>query len=238
MRFLKSIVFLLAFSSFAPVASAGIVLVTSEGGIAADGKTNWLALGGNSTLIPEPFDHAISGISGLNVNVSKAIGTQFQRLTQSTGWIGNFAVGEELLYSNGQGPIRLVFDAPIEGAGAQIQSNSSGVFSATIEAFDTGGTSLGMLSVDGHSDAAADDSAVFIGVLSDTGNTIGAIEINIAHPTDINDDFAINDVRIQQADAGSSPVPESANNAVWAAILLALPLLFVRPKTLSCGVSG
>lgn len=234
MRYLQTIAFLITVNLFAPVASAGIIPVTSEGDITADGTTQWVTIAADTGLVSEPFTHQISGISGLSAEISKPNGTQLQRRTQSTSWGGNFGVGEALLYSIGSGPIRVEFSEGIEGAGAQIQSNSGGSFTATLKVFDTSDVLLGTVNVAGTSNGNADDSAIFIGVLSDMGNTIGAIEFDVDHPFDSDDDFAINDIRVQQADSSSStsPVPEAAGNLAWAVLLLVLATMLLSPQAL------
>jgi hypothetical protein len=100
------------------------------------------------------------------------------------------------------GPIQFLFDGPISGFGAQIQSNTFVAFTATIEAFDSGNNSLGVFNLGGTSTAAGDDSAIFIGILSNLPD-IWRVDIDV-----VGLDFAINGPRIQ-AEPGVVPEPFS-----------------------------
>jgi len=187
-------------------ALAAVVLVTSEGGIQADGTINWGSLGGPSTIVNQPFNIAVTGIGGLLADVSMPSGP-FQRLNQNSGWFGNFGAGEQLLFTNfNSGPLRIEFSDLVGGVGAQIQRNAFGAFTATIEAFDANDLSLGLFNLAGNSTGAGDDSAIFIGILSDFAD-ITAIEFNVSGGAN----FAINAPRIEQG----VPAPEPASLAIW-----------------------
>lgn len=175
-------------------AEASVMLITNEGGIDADGLIDWGVLGPDFTEIAQPFNLPVPGIPGLNVTVSQDGNSNFERRDQGTGWAGNFAPGEELLWTNGfNGPMSLDFDSPIQGFGSQIQRNQFGAFTANISAFN-GMTLLGSFDLNGVSTSAGDDSAIFLGILSDSGD-ITRIVLDISST----DDFAINGPRIQRA---------------------------------------
>ena len=74
--------------------------------------------------------------------------------------------------------MRIEFDTLVAGAGTQIQKISFGTFEGMIEAFDSRGASLGSFSLTGESESTGDNSAIFIGVLTDC-NRIKAIELNV-----------------------------------------------------------
>ncbi len=96
--------------------------------------------------------------------------------------------------------MRIEFDDPVAGAGAQIQRNVLGPFEGSIEAFDVSDVSLGSFTLMGVSTFNADNSAIFLGVLSNTAE-IKAITFDIV-PGE-GRDFAINQLDIVTAGADS-----------------------------------
>ena len=86
-----------------------------------------------------------------------------------------------------------------------------------IEPFDVNGTSLGIFTRDGVSNANADDSAVFVGV---TGTTpIAAVEFSIDM---FNDGFAVNRVDIVSPAPATCPADVNGDTDVAVADLLAV----------------
>lgn len=171
--------------------------VSSRPALGTDDSVDWATLGPSFTSVPNPF--TINSTGGKTLNVSQP-DESFQRLDQNNGWAGNFAPGDALLFTNyNQGPITINFTSPIAGGGAQIQSNYSGPFIGTIEAFNSGGDSLGSFSFSGNSNNNADNSAKFIGLRST------AVDVDKLVFSTTNNDvgFAIN-----QLDTSSTPVPE------------------------------
>ncbi len=203
----------IALLASAGLGHAAVILVTTEAGIPLDGTIDWGSLGPDYTAVNKPIAIAVTGIAGLNATVDETGQGTFYRVDQSTSWMGCFAPGEELLYtgnyfSGNSGPVVINFDALIEGFGCQIQGIMYGDFTATIEAFDAGMNSLGLFSVVGSSNPNGDDSAPFIGVLSDSGPAIARIVLDtILGVTD--HDFAINEPRIAQGEAAAIPEPAS-----------------------------
>ena len=94
----------------------------------------------------------------------------FQILQQSNGWAGNFAPGDNLLWSQGSGPITIAFANPVFGAGAKIMANYYGTFTANLTAYDVSNNSLGTFNLPGLSTSNADNSAIFIGVKDSTAS--------------------------------------------------------------------
>ncbi len=92
----------------------------------------------------------------------------------------NFASGDFVLFTGllpGQfpapgnpGPLPLTFATPVAGAGTQIAVDDTLQFIASVMAFDSSNQLLGSFSVPGTSSLALDNSALFLGVLSDTAN--------------------------------------------------------------------
>lgn len=194
----------LAFGLASSPAAAATILVTTESGITNDGLLDWGVLGGNFSVVSNPFTTSVPGIAGLTITGSKSSGN-FERRDQPFGWAGNFGPGEELLWTSGDsGPMIFAFNGGIAGFGAQIQRNTFGPFTARIEAFDSSANSLGFFTLAGNSTSDADDSAIFVGILSDS-NDIFRISIGVIG----DQDFAINDPRIQGDGVTIAPEPAS-----------------------------
>ncbi|MDM3859799.1 MAG: hypothetical protein PT118_08160 [Aphanizomenon gracile PMC644.10] len=117
---------------------------------------------------------------------------------RDNSWRGNFAPGDNLLSSRGDGPITIVFANPVFGAGAQIQANSYGSFTANLTAYDVSNNSLGTFNLPGLSNGNADNSAIFIGVADSTAS-IAKLTFSVP---DSDDDFVINRVSV-----ATVPVP-------------------------------
>jgi hypothetical protein len=188
---------------------AALHLQTSRVALGGNDSVDWLGAGAVGTHPINPFS-IISG-GGLTVNVSKLSVGDFVRFDQNAGWAGNFAPGDALLFTNfTDGPIILDFASPIWGGGTQIQGNWYGAFNGTVEAFDSANLSLGSFTLGGTSNGASDNSAIFLGVTSDTGN-IKKLAFNVINPVNP-DDFAVNKVDLVTREPGTLPAtPEPAS---------------------------
>ena len=171
-------------------ASAGLTLVTSRAALGGDDSVDWGQLGGEFVGVSNPF--AATSTGGIGLNGTGNGGSPFDRIDQSSGWSGNFSPGDKLLWTfyPSEGPMDLAFDKIICGAGANIQADFFGDFEAFLEAFDSNGNSLGIVSEKGTSNSNNDGSAIFIGVLSSL-HDIASISFWVKSDTGIND-FAIN----------------------------------------------
>jgi hypothetical protein len=175
------------------VVPSNIGLVINRAALGANDSVDWGVLGPEETWVNNPF--GVISVGGVALMASEAPG-QFLRLDEGTTWLGNFSVGDHLLYTGtifggGHGPITIHFGAPVIGAGAQIQANYYGAFSARIAAFDAGGNLLGSFAEAGNSAGTEDNSAIFIGIRSMAANiaTIAySLDFGGLDPTD----FAIN----------------------------------------------
>ncbi len=164
---------------------AAPVVVTSRAALAGNDFIDWGGFGAELTLIPSPSTIG-SNTSAITATVSMPSG-QFRRVDQSSGWIGNFAPGDHLLFTNGfNGPIDITFSQPVNGAGVQIQYSLFGPFTATINVYDASNNLIGSFSLAGNSTSNADNSAIFLGVM-DSAPTIKRIEYNTTNNT-----FSIN----------------------------------------------
>jgi hypothetical protein len=170
-------------------------LVTSRTALAGTDSVNWGTLGPNGRIVANPF--TIPSTTGRSISVSKPTADGFEVLVQGTGWRGNFAPGDSLLWTHDQGskldnPITLDFGTTaVAAGGAQIQLDfQEPSFTAKVEAFDATGKSLASVTEQGISTSTSDDSAIFIGISSSSAN-ISRIALSIK-VGEAKGDFAIN----------------------------------------------
>jgi PEP-CTERM motif len=184
---------------------AGIVLVTSPSGLPPNDSIDWGQLGPDST--PLASSVPVTSAGGLAATVTTADPIGLLRVDEGVSWLGNFTIGDHLITSIQASyfPLTITFATPIFGAGAQIQQDLSGRFTATIEAF-SGITSLGAFTEDGVSNSMEDGSAIFIGV-KDTTAEITKIVFGLQNPPMSSSDFAINTLQLNR----QSSVPEPAS---------------------------
>lgn len=186
-------------SSTAPSTPSGTLsLAATRAEVAANATINWADAGANNADIPgNPF--AITSSSGTSYLVRKATTGTFKRLNQGAGWAGNFAPGDPLvIHAYSDGPVIIEAantDGVFSAAGLQIQPNQEVPFVATIRAYDVNGVLIGNFTVNGNSNAIADNSAIFVGVKSTVEN-IHSISVD-TDTSNFGGDFAINNVSIQ-----------------------------------------
>ena len=192
----------LLFGAFA--ASAQVTLVTNRSDIASTDTLDWAGLGPENSS----YSGGATALTQAGASVDVSIGGTLTILRQSSGLIGNFALGDYVAYTNGSGPITLEFAAPVTAVGAQFMWNSTGNFDADLEAFDPSGTSLGLVTEGGVANGASDDTAIFIGVQSGSANIKKVV---FATPTTsffgAQNDFSINRVSINAPTASAVPEP-------------------------------
>jgi hypothetical protein len=185
---------------------AGFALVTSSAALSPNDNINWAVLGPNFSAVPNPF--AINSTGGVATNVSQ-VAFPFQRRDQGGGWAGNFGNGEALLWTGGtgNGPITIDFanTSTVTGAGAQIQSDFFGPFTAVVEALDASGTVLATFNLSGNSTANGDDSAIFIGILATGGDSFDKFRIGVPNTLGPQD-FAIGQLELKVG-ADINPIP-------------------------------
>ena len=176
-------------------AHAAPILVTSPALLGQNDTIDWTSqLGPAHTVVNSPAN--VTSVGGLNATVtSDGGGPVLERLDETPpaggGWNGNFAPGTELLWDQGIGPdITITFSQPVFGAGAQIQADFFGNFTAEITVYDTLGNVLGTFTENGTSNANEDGSAIFIGAL-DTTADIGKIRFDLTAAFAFPNDFAI-----------------------------------------------
>jgi hypothetical protein len=171
---------------------------------------DWSTLGTTYTDITTPA--SITAIGGLTATVDNGGGLS-QRLDEGSGWSGNFANGAPLLWNqDNQNNITLTFSSPVTGAGAQIQADDFGSFTAEISLYGASNNLLTSFTENGVSTDNNDNSAIFIGARSTTG-AADIYAISFSTPVSEGDNnFAIGNVLVG--------VPEPASSyAGWAGIL-------------------
>ena len=176
-----------------PVWASTLSLVQDRDLLQSNDQIEWLSLG----KVLNPFDpnpddflpnsFSISSANGLGVNVEiPPIGGGgditppfvFQNTTDTST---NFALNDYLLFTGfsptvvptgNPNPLTLVFDESVQAAGTQIAASGSEFidYEVFISAFDDANDLLSTFSLPGISSGARDDSAVFLGVRSDTAN--------------------------------------------------------------------
>lgn len=212
------------------VASASsLTLVTSRAAIGGTDSIDWGQLGAAISEVPNPSTVTSSG--GLNAIVSKPTAAHgLSRVDQiaggqppsTPGWKGNFAVGDHLLtpFFGEAGPITIDFGSHlVAGGGVQINSENfdsttqtflPGPFTASVEAFDGTGTSLGTFTEVGNETYTANNTAIFIGVLSSQQN-IRKLVFGVTQQLGNEPDFAINALSIADSPpANPAPTPLAA----------------------------
>jgi hypothetical protein len=153
---------------------------------------------------PSPWvsNGGITGMVGI-------VGTlqPFEVDQQGTSWLGNFPDGMGVLYNgvgngNQQADMAATFDVGVFGAGAYIQAENFGKFTATVTLFDINFQPLGSFSANGTSDNNV-GTALFIGAFINTPD-VYAIQFNVLDVNG-NDDFGIGTLKLQTGQVG---VPE------------------------------
>ena len=187
-----------------------VVQETSQSGLGPDSSISWSQLGGDQTQVAASF--SASSNKGLSATVTLAaansvvsvVCSEAPPLSSNCSWNGTgFTAGDSLLwavnaYAGGNGPITLTFASGIIGAGALLQSDVPGQFTASIQAFN-GSTSLGTFTQ--QSDAAGD--AVYLGVKDETGANITSIVYSLTACAATCNDFAVDGVDL--VTSGAAP---------------------------------
>lgn len=171
-----------------------VTLVNNRAALAGNDQIDWSSLGkvfnpfaaNASAFLPNAFSATSEGGRELNVYIEPASFSGitppfvFQTASPPNGIPTNFAQGDFVLFTGSQpnsfpapgnpGPLSITFDQPIFGAGTQITVDDAPNFTASISTFDSAGILLGTFQATGTASEALDNSALFLGVRSDTPN--------------------------------------------------------------------
>ena len=177
-------------------AAAGLTTCrTGPGCLNGNDSFDWTTnYGGPFNNIPNGSTATSNG--GITATVNLAGGDGL-RLDEGDGWSGNFTPGDELLWTQGNGPLTFNFNTPVNGAGAQIEADFFGAFTAQLC------DNLGNCVVEnGDGEPTEDGSAIFIGI-TDPGIT--SITFSLLSCVSDCTDFAINQLDVI---TGTTPIPE------------------------------
>jgi len=160
---------------------------------------DWGQLGPSFTNVPAPFTVSSSG--GV-VGQGTLTGGNGQAREQGNGWAGNFSSGDDLLWTQGFGPLSLDFGTGLSLVGAQIQADFFGAFTAKL--CDNLGDCY---TESGSSNSNGNDSAIYIGLNDSTGANITSITFSVPSCAQKCGDFAINELSLVTGDP-TTPAPE------------------------------
>jgi len=201
------------------VIKGGSSVFAPKGGSPATVEFNWGQLGTSFTVLGSP--QQVVATDGTGGTVSSAGGV-FERIDQSYGWSGNFVAGTHLLWDRQAGPdITIKFAAPVSSAGAQIQADYFGSFTAEIIAYDLGGNVIGTVSEVGVSTSSGDGSAIFIDFVGSSAD-IATVKFLLTTATYSPNDFAIGPVQFSEGPStgGSGPIVNNGTMEIEGAATL------------------
>lgn len=154
---------------YGATAKAAYFPISNQAGLNANANISIAALGSNGTVMTNPF---VTNTSMGDPVTFTQFSSAAQRVDQGSSWNGNFATGEQLLWTRFGGPVTLDFTGPaLKTFGLQIQPDVFGRFTAYVSVLDSGGTPIATFNFTGTSTNLGNDSAVFIGVGSDDPST-------------------------------------------------------------------
>jgi PEP-CTERM motif len=164
-------------------------------------SVSWSQLGGDGSSVPQNFTFTTANSVSGNGSFAGGSGA---RIDQGSGWNGNFFSGDNLLWTEGDGPLTLSFSGTgYTQIGAQIQEDDFGGFTAQI---CNGSTCF---TENGDSTSADDGSAIYIGISSSTPMT--SVTFSMTSPG--NQDFAI-DTLILGGGTSVATTPEPSSLAL------------------------
>ncbi|MDJ0632296.1 MAG: hypothetical protein QNJ34_03795 [Xenococcaceae cyanobacterium MO_188.B29] len=178
-------------TTFVTLPVHALTLVQERNSLQSNAQISWSSLGKVlNPLAPNTEDYLNNSFSaqssnglGLTVEIPNASGdiTPPFIFQNSPGVQTNFAPGDFILFTGfsptviptgNPNPLTIVFEREVKAAGTQIAASGSENidYEVFISAFDDANNLLGTFSSPGISSGARDDSAVFLGVQSDTAN--------------------------------------------------------------------
>jgi hypothetical protein len=161
-------------------ATQAVTLVTDRAALGGNDLLNWSTVAAPFAPLPSAFSTASAGGLGITVNVPppiSPISTPF--IFQNGPAIStNFGDGDFVIFTGlnfvdqtgNPGPLTLTFAQPVFAAGAQLLPDAGGSFIGFISAYDLNSTLLASFQLNGVTTTTRDNSAIFLGVSSDTAN--------------------------------------------------------------------
>lgn len=203
---LSGLIFL-ALSATTAVWADTLNSVTSLSAQVANDFVRWSQLGPDATLLGVSFSAPSAGLLPVTVTLVGANSVvSVVCVASPCSWTGSgFTAADSLLWTSdagnsGNGPVALTFTSPITGAGAMIQANAPGQFTAQVQAFN-GATLLGAFTA--LSDTNGD--ATYIGIQDQSGANITKVVFSLTAcgPLDSSSctDFAIDTVNLNAGPA-------------------------------------
>jgi hypothetical protein len=180
------------------ILNAGVIPVNSRSVLAGTDFVDWGQLPHVCCAVSLPTPVTVLSQSGLSIQITGSFVSWDQQMPPGP-WNGNFAAGDNLLFG---GPtLTLTFERPIFGLGAQVGLDFGPTpFTATMSLYDPLGFLITTISVAAFEDTTHDNSAVFLGALSN----IPIKSVILDAVPDPNGGFAIN-----RLDLVTAPEPES-----------------------------
>ena len=188
--------------------------VTSKTGQNSNDSLLWSQLGADGTVLASSVN--VSSVNALAVSVGLAgansIASAVCPASPTCSWSGTgFAAADRILWTSdaaagGNGPVTLTFGSAVSGAGALIQADEPGKFTAKIQAFN-GSTLLGSFSVTSNTNG----DAAYIGILDQTGPNITSVTFSLTAcgSADVNcvlSDLALDTVFLDVPSSSSFPL--------------------------------
>ena len=178
--------------------SDALIVVTSQAAQGPNDSVNWSQLGADGTTLGSGFN----ATSGKSVAVTGNLAgpnslASVVCAASSCSWTGTgFTAGDTLVWTSdagngGNGPLTLSFSRSVSGAGALIQADGPGQFTATIQAFN-GTTSLGSFTVASNPNG----DALYLGILDQTGPNITSVTFSLTSCMGVCTDFAVDTLNL------------------------------------------
>src|SRR5690348_9167709 len=175
-----------------------LLVVTNAAAQGANDSVAWSQLGSDATTLSSAFVATSAQGMGVTVGLTGANSlTSVVCPATPCSWTGNgFTAGDTLLWTSdtgngGNGPLTLTFAQGVSGAGALLQADGPGQFTAQIQSYN-GATLLGSFTV--ASDANGD--AAYIGVTDQTGSNITSVTFSLTSCFGVCTDFGVDTVAI------------------------------------------
>lgn len=193
---------------FAIPTKAALVQISSLAELGPTLPIDWSVFGPDGTGISTPDSRTVSGVT---VTVASSQGA-LDRHNEGTSFFGDFAIGDHLLTDAGSesDTFLVSFGSPVRGFGTQVDADPAfitGPFTGFVRVFSPSNQLLGTLSFSGTQLGLQNDTAPFVGALSnsaDIGFLAFFVELPAGHfPTDAGA-LAINTLNVPV------PVPASA----------------------------